>query len=63
MTKTLICSAMVLGVLGFAVTPALADCGHQTLQSVQVDQGSTTAQSDQTVKPLTQTAQQPTTAK
>ncbi len=63
MSKTLVRSAVVLGVLGFAVTPALANCGHETLQSVQVDQGSTTVQSDQTVKPLTQTAQQPTTAK
>jgi hypothetical protein len=63
MNKTLICSAVALGVLGFAVTPALAACGHQILQSVQVDQESTTVQSDQTVKPLIQTAQQPTTAK
>ena len=63
MRKISVCFAVVLGVLGFAVTPSLAACGHQNLQSVQVDQETTTVQSAQTVKPLTQTAQQPTTAK
>jgi hypothetical protein len=63
MSKTLICFAVVLGVFGFAVSPSLAMCGHQNLQSAQVDQETTTIQSDQAVKPLTQTAQQPTTAK
>ncbi len=64
MRKALSVFALVLGVLGLGVVPALAagNCGSYT-QSVDAgDQGSQ-AGSSQTTQPIIQTAQQPQTAK
>ena len=63
MHKSLAVLAVSLGVFGFAVTPALAMCGHLNTQSVSVEDAVTVSQSTQTIMLITQTAQQPKTAK
>jgi hypothetical protein len=65
MRKTLAVFALVLGVLGLGVVPALAagNCGSYT-QSVDAGDHGSQAGSSQTTLPITtQTAQQPQTAK
>ena len=64
MRKTLAVFALVLGVLGLGVVPALAagNCGSYT-QSVDAGDHGSQAGSSQTTQPIIQTAQQPQTTK
>jgi hypothetical protein len=63
MRKTLAVFALVLGVFGLGIVPALAagNCGSYT-QSVDAGDHGSQAGSGQTILPITQTAQQPQTA-
>jgi hypothetical protein len=64
MRKTLAVFALVLGVLGLGVVPALAagNCGSYT-QSVDAGDYGSQAGSSQTTQPIIQTAQKPQTTK
>ena len=64
MRKTLAVFALVLGVLGLGVVPALAagNCGSYT-QSVDAGDHGSQAGPSSTSQPIVQTAQQPQTTK
>ncbi len=65
MRKTIMALPLALVVLGFAAAPVLAGggCGSWGTQSVEGDQQILTADLEPTIKPITQTAQVPSSAK